>query len=575
MDPNRLFVDKTLFIKAFLDHSNPVLLITRPRRWGKTLTLSMLQHFLSPTVQNMPTKALFESLKIGAFLQGDNAYTRVQGCSPVISVTFKNLKGETIEGTLNQIQNIIATLYSQYGYLLTALEKEESIFGYDHPTIFKRAIDIFKQLSDGTANLALLKDSLRFLSELLYKYHHKKVFILIDEYDNAMNNAFDQPLLLKSLTDFFGGLLGACLKDNDYLAKGLITGILRLAKANIFSGLNNPTEVTVLDEEFSSYYGFTEEETNELFQKTGIPKSAEIKKWYNGYWIAKETIYNPWSIMQCIDHKGLIDSYWVDTSNPAMIRDLLINKTPYAYKQIVRNLLKEKETVLDTDLKKHVSLDDINTQPQILWSLLLHTGYLTLATPEDKRHVRLPNQEIRQLLQEYIDTWFIVSPLFSDAANALLMGDLEKFEFILRDILSNSAYSARIFSAGSNHAAALSNTQRTKEFLYQFLIMTELKCINLGSSHYEAFAELEGVSLRKTRPDCIILNHAQKLCIVIELKVAFKKNENLKDLSVHAVNQINQNHYGKTYQERGYHLLKVGIAFQGTDFEMVVEDSIS
>ncbi|MGD0466289.1 MAG: AAA family ATPase [Gammaproteobacteria bacterium] len=559
MDPNKLFMDKTLFIKDFLDSSGKVLLITRPRRWGKTLALSMLQHFLSKEVDGLPTKDLFSNLKIQQFLKTDSKYTKYFGTYPVIFVSFKDLKGQDYDSINAQIKGTIAELYREHRNLIKTknVEPEE--------------IRIYERILNKEGDDNDLSSSLKFLSELLYKHYGKNVFILIDEYDNAINNFFNKPEILEKLTDFFSNLFSSCLKGNKYLEKGLVTGILRVAKANIFSGLNNLEEYTTLDPEFTEHYGFTESEVGILLDRVNIKNKQEIKNWYNGYIMGGNTLYNPWSIMRCISRKGNLDKYWADSGNPQIIEDLIINKSSLEDKQKIRDLIKYKEALLKTDLKKQVSFDDLQYQPYILWSLLIHTGYLTLVKENDKRHVKLPNQEIVLLIKDYVDNWFVAEPFLSKLANSLLAGDFMKFEEALKTVFGDPAYSARIFSGGGR-AANMPAVERTKEFVYQFLIMTELRCVNLTSnSEYEVFAEIEDISLGKTRPDVLVLNHKQKLCIVVEIKSSVKPNEDLKKLAGVALAQIARNQYGKKYQEQGYRILPLGISFKGDNFELSYE----
>ncbi len=571
-DLNRLFVDKTLFIKDFLDHSNDVVLITRPRRWGKSSALSMLQHFFSKEVECQPTARLFENLKIAKYLSDPN-YNKYQGNHPVILVTFKDLKGNSFEEFKQEIAGVIAKLYREHDYLLDALKKQIK-FSFNTEETYESYKNEFITILEKKSNFSELKKSLQTLSLLLRQYYSKKVFILIDEYDNAINNSFDNPEILKELTEFFSSLFSSCLKENeDNLEKGLITGILRVAKANIFSGLNNPTEETILDYRFSEHYGFTETEVNDLLSKTSISNKQEIKTWYNGYIVGNNTVYNPWSIVQCIAHNGDLEPYWANSANPKIIRDLLINKTTYKYKQKIRDLIKNKQATLLSELEKYVSYEDLQSQPEILWSLLAHTGYLTVVDSQNKMQVKLPNQEVIILLKKYIDNWFTANAVLSDAANSLLVGDFIKFEEALKEIFGDPAYSARIFSDGGRFANS-QESQRLKERVYQFLIMTELRCVNLtDKSDYEVFAELENVSLGKTRPDVLILNHNHEpnLCIVIEIKSSVKPNEDLKKLAGVALAQIARNQYGKTYQEQGYHILPLGIAFKGDNFELSYE----
>lgn len=558
VDPNKLFVDKTLFIKNFLDSSGKVLLITRPRRWGKTLALSMLQHFLSKEVDGLPTKDLFNNLKITK-LELETKYKIHQGQYPVIFVSFKDLKSGDYADLQTAIIDIIAELYNEHSEFILKQK------------LTKVDCDKFERVLDSKCSYGELLKSIKFLSKLLCKYYGKKVFILIDEYDNAINNAFDNPELLKKLTDFFSDLFGSCLKGNKYLEKGLVTGILRVAKANIFSGLNNLEEYTVLDPEFTEHYGFTEVEVNSLLDRSGISNKKEIKAWYNGYIMGKYTLYNPWSIMRCIGRKGYLDKYWVNSGNPKIIEDLIINKSSLEDKQKIRDLIKYKEALLKIDLKKQVSFDDLQYQPYILWSLLIHTGYLTLVKESDKRHIKIPNQEVALLVKDYVDNWFIVESFLSKTANSLLMGDFISFEDSLKKIFGDPAYSARIFSGGGR-AANTPETEKTKEFVYQFLIMTELRCVNIAdNADYEVFAEIDDVSIGKTRPDVLVINHKKKLCIVVEIKSAMQPKEDLKKLANVALTQITKNQYGKKYQEQGYKILPLGLAFKGDKFELSYE----
>ncbi len=572
-DLNRLFVDKTLLIKDFLDHRNDVVLITRPRRWGKSSALSMLQHFLSKEVDELPTERLFTNLKISTYLSDIN-YKKYQGTHPVILVTFKDLSSDNFKSIEDKIKDRISVLYKQYGYVLQALICMDPVFKYEAESLYKADIAQFERIINKQQDQGETESALKFLSKLLRHYHGKRVFILIDEYDNAINDSFDKPEILEKLTVFFSNLFGACLKDNDSnLEKGLVTGILRVAKANIFSGLNNLTEETILDDRFSEHYGFNEKEVNELLNKSEIlnKDKKEIKAWYNGYRVGNTTLYNPWSIMQCIDHNGDLEPYWANSANPKIIRDLLINKTTYKYKQKIRDLIKHKQATLSSELEKYVSYEDLQFQPEILWSLLAHTGYLTLAGGQNKMQVKLPNQEVTLLIKKYIDNWFTANSIFSDAANSLLIGDFSKFDEALKEIFSDPAYSARIFS-DVGRSANSPESNRLKERVYQFLIMTELRSVNLTSNaDYEVFTELENVSLGKTRPDVLVLNHKLKLCIVVEIKSSMKPHEDLSKLAEAAIMQIDRNKYGKKYQEQGYQMLYSGLAFKGDNFELTYE----
>ncbi len=626
-----LFVDKSLFIQSIIDSQTDPILITRPRRWGKTINMNMLFYFFvhANQLEGMGKSAefikqcndLFTDLNI--FTKNVDAklakmYMRQY---PAIFISFAGSvddsnKEDITKPDWDKIKGLIigriAELFAEFNYLAQDLKKkidekfnqalDQKIAEYkkrfsvanlsdvERIKIYEEAVqsqiavqsifseqknlEKFDRISRGKPkDDAELSDSVNFLAKLLNKFHAKPVYIFIDEYDSLINKYFNQKEILDELTATFSGIFSSFAKPtgmiNDHIQKVVFTGILRVAKANIFSGLNNLAEETILDYKFSEYYGFTEKEVNELLDQAGILNKQEIKSWYNGYIVGNNTVYNPWSIMQCIDHAGSLEPYWVGTANPQMLKDILINKSSREDKQKIRNLIKYQEAILDTDLKKQVSFDDLQNNPGIVWSLLIHTGYLTLITMNDKRQVRLPNKEVALLIKDYVDNWFTEQSFLSKTANSLLTGDFIKFEEALKEIFGDPAYSARIFSGGGRVKALAVET--AKEFMYQFLIMTELRCINLvGNSEYEVFAEIEDVSIGKTRPDLLVVNHKQHLCVVGEIKVAFKATEDLKTLATQgALAQIDRNQYGKMYQEKyGYKILKLGIAFRGDNFEL-------
>ncbi|MEL6152559.1 MAG: AAA family ATPase, partial [Bacteroidota bacterium] len=334
---SQCFVDKSLFIKEFLEDSGEVALITRPRRWGKSLNMNMLGRFLAIEVDRHGTPiAPEDSLNRKLFAGGEVVHEEekkqlnplkiatqerlmraYQGKFPVISLGLKEVKGDSYEEIEESLKDQIAELYDQYVYLKdqTWLTENQSSKLDNH---LKNKL-----------NTAALKGSLRFLSELLHKHFGQPVYILIDEYDTPINSAYLQlqqtdPEAFQKVLELFRGLLGAALKSNKCLKKGLVTGILRIAKANIFSDLNNLTEYTLLDDEFATSYGFTQAEVDGLLAQTAISTSREeIRHWYNGYTFGGEVIYNPWSIMSCLAKKGKLDHYWIDSGGMALIDAVL------------------------------------------------------------------------------------------------------------------------------------------------------------------------------------------------------------------------------------------------------------
>ena len=328
-----IFVDKSMFIKEFLEASSgKVVLITRPRRWGKSLNMDMLKRFLSIEVdeQGAPIpqeESLNRKLFVGGEVKLDLGETKLlkplkishdpasmkyQGKFPVISLGLKEVTGSSYQEIEDNLKKQIAMLYDQYVYL------------QDQAWLTNNQRNQLATYLDGPILAADLKVSLQFLSKLLYKHFGKPVYILIDEYDAPINHAYrefgettkkgEQNKEFEKVLQLFRGLLGAAFKSNPYLARGFLTGILRIAKASLLSELNNLREYTLLDKRFITSYGFREQEVEELLDKTQIATNREeIRRWYNGYHFRGQTLYNPFSIMCCLSNKGECAPYWLDS----------------------------------------------------------------------------------------------------------------------------------------------------------------------------------------------------------------------------------------------------------------------
>ena len=416
-----VFVDKTLFIKEFLESVCKVSLITRPRRWGKSLNVDMLKCFLSietdpegnpiPQAQSSTYKLFaggqvardFEGTRQLQPLQISNypALMEQQGQHPVISIGFKDVDGSSYQHAEAQTRMQISELYVQHRYLKQYARAESTVLEEGQKAKLQRYFTSKCTQED-------VKDGLRFLSQLLSKHFGKKVYILIDEYDTPINNAYlereKRPEDSLEVVKLFQSLLGAALKDNPYLQQGLVTGILRIAKASFFSGLNNAGEYTLLDETFSTAYGFTQEEVNELLHKVPVDTPAqEIQEWYNGYKFSEgTTLYNPWSIMCCLGRKGKIAPYWLDSGGTSLIDSVLRSDE---MQQDLQALV-ARETITSR-IKRHISFDDIST-PLGLRSLLLFGGYLNAHAVTGKRDsykLSIPNYEVRHIYEERLVEW--------------------------------------------------------------------------------------------------------------------------------------------------------------------------
>ncbi|MCC8483610.1 MAG: AAA family ATPase, partial [Rickettsia endosymbiont of Labidopullus appendiculatus] len=338
-----VFVDKSLMIKELLKDSGRVILITRPRRWGKSLNMNMLQKFFEIEVdQNgvpLPTEdrvnhILFTGGEIDLGIKGKrtleplkingNEYAMAQqGNYPVILLNLKDVKGGSYQEIEAKIQIQIIKLFEQHRYLEQYCQGNTKLLS----SIQKKQLEKY---FSGNINKLDIETSLCFLSELLFKHFGQKVYILIDEYDTPINSAYiefgDKLKEFDDVLKIFRGMFGSSLKTNSCVEKGVITGILRVAKANLFSDLNNVSEYTLLDEEFSKFYGFTQAEVDELLTKVPTATNPEqIKNWYNGYSFGGKIIYNPWSIMQCLAHKGKLDHYWLDSGGTGLIDKTLLS----------------------------------------------------------------------------------------------------------------------------------------------------------------------------------------------------------------------------------------------------------
>jgi hypothetical protein len=338
-----VFVDKSLMIKELLEDSGKVILITRPRRWGKSLNMDMIKKFFEIEVDQdgkplAQEKRVNHKLFTGGIVDLGFDETKKlqplkisihkniikrQGQFPVIYINFKEVKGSNYKEIVSSIIDQIIELYERFNYLEQYTQEGSKSLSIPQKVKLKNYLS-------GDINTNYLKNSLKFLSQILYKHFKQRVYILIDEYDTPTNNAylelghkkkeFDQILKL------FRGILGSSLKTNPYLEKGVITGILRIAKANLFSDLNNVTEYTLLDKKFAKFYGFIQAEVDELLTKVPTIINIEpIKDWYNGYTFGGEIIYNPWSIMQCLASSGELDHYWLDSGGTGLVDKALLS----------------------------------------------------------------------------------------------------------------------------------------------------------------------------------------------------------------------------------------------------------
>ena len=420
IDYDYYYFDKTKFIEKILEERSKAKLFTRPRRFGKTLNMSMLKYFFD--VENKEeNKKLFEGLNISK-----SEYFNKQGEFPVISISFKDYNEKKWESGFREVKGIIERLYTKYKYLTEKMDEIE--------------VEKFNSIRR-TLDLADWKNSLLNLSKYLYEYYGKKVIVLIDEYDQPIINSYINGYYNETI-DFFKSFYGSVLKDNEYLEMSIITGILRVAKENIFSGLNNLEVHTILDSEFTEYFGIMEDEVEEALKDFSLEYELEdVQKWYNGYLFGDTKVYNPWSIINFLK-RGKLKAYWVNTSGNGLIK-LYLQKLKDEIFDDFSKLLEEKSIV--KRINDNMTFQNLEENfSKNIWNLFFHSGYLTLTKEYDMMKksvsIKIPNREILEMFSEmFIEVYFRDTDNFLDMTEALRNGDVEKFKFELRKILLENA----------------------------------------------------------------------------------------------------------------------------------------
>ena len=384
---NCYYIDKTKWIGEILEDKSKIKLFTRPRRFGKTLNMSMLKYFFN--VENKEkNKKLFGGLDIEK-----SEYMSEQGQYPVIFISLKSIKAKTWEEAIQEIRLLVLELFSEYKYLLEDLDE------YDLPR--------FKKYLLGNADFSELKNALLFLTRILFQKYKKEVILLIDEYDSPLISAYEYHYYSDAIA-FFKVFYGEALKTNQYLKMGVMTGIIRVIKAGIFSDLNNLNVYSILENEYSEFFGFNQDEVEETLEYFDVKYELfDVKAWYDGYKFGDSDVYNPWSILKFLKSKK-IGSHWIDTSGNFLINQILKNTDS----EIMETLeaLFNGETV-EENISGNSDLSSLLGQEEI-WELLLFSGYLTIDEKigeyyEDVYSLRLPNREVREFFRKkFIDVNF-------------------------------------------------------------------------------------------------------------------------------------------------------------------------
>ena len=546
IEKNYYYFDKTKFIENILEDGSQVKLFTRPRRFGKTLNMSMLKYFFD--VKNKDeNRKLFEGLNISK-----SEYFDMQGNFPVISVSFKKYQEKDWKNGFDMIKDIISGLYDEFEFVKEKLSTRKK----------KKFDSILME----EANLANWKNSLADLSNYLYDFYGKKVIVLIDEYDQPIINSYIEGYYDETI-DFFKSFYGSVLKDNEYLEMGVMTGILRVAKENIFSGLNNIKVHSILNERFTEYFGVLENEVETSLKDFGLEYDlSDVQKWYNGYLFGETKVYNPWSIINFLDEKKL-GAYWVNTSENSLIK-LYLQKMKKEIFDDFSKLLNEEN--ISKIINDNVTFGNLEANfEKNFWNLFFHSGYLTLAEKYDAMKkvvsVKIPNKEILEMFSDmFIEVYFKNTGIFWDMTDALTNGDISNFKKYLKEILLENA---GIFDVSGTY----------KEQFYHGLM---LGLILILKNEYEItsnnFAGKGRYDLL-LKPKNILEG---KEGIIIELKI-INGTENLNNDKIHeklekecelALNQIDEKGYSSVLKNAGIEkVLKIGIAFLGKEFEVKFE----
>ena len=538
---NCFYIDKTDFIKEWWDSQDDVTLITRPRRFGKTLNMSMVECFFS--VKYAKRLDLFEGLSI----EKNAGLRKLQGTYPVLFLSFAAVKTNTYENARRQICSLIASLYDENMYLLngdTLNEREK-----------KRFQAVTPEMNDADAVMALQN-----LCLFLSKYYGKKVIVLLDEYDTPLQESYAYGYW-RELTAFTRSLFNATFKTNPYLERAIMTGITRVSKESIFSDLNNLEVITTTSEKYATSFGFTESEVFTALDEAGMSDQCDVvKKWYDGFVFGgKKDIYNPWSITNFLD-KRKIDIYWANTSSNSLIGHL-IQRGNSAIKEAMEDLLSGKELV--TEIDEQIVFDQLDDNMTAIWSLLLSSGYLKInqapkdaAASNQNYHLSLTNHEVDVMFRRMIDGWFKkYTPNYNAFVKALLADDVRAMNhYINRIALETFSF----FDTGKGPSASA----EPERFYHGFVLglLVDLQDRYYLKSNWESGFGRYDVLLEPKNP-------GKDNAVILEFKVrSTRKEKSLEETAQSAITQIRERKYSEELRMKGItedQIKEYGFAFEG------------
>ncbi len=544
------FVDKTLLIKDLLDNKAAVNLFTRPRRFGKTLNMSMLQYYFEDrrdefTGEKIDNSYLFEGLNI----KGESEkYTKYIGKYPVINLSLKSAKQRSLDLAFQCIREEISNEFKRHKYIIES-------------DVLKAEKEHFMKIVNNDKDISLYITALKFLSDCLNKYHNEKVIILIDEYDVPLENAFFEGFY-KEMIGFIRSLFESALKTNSSLEFSVITGCLRISKESIFTGLNNLKIISILDDRYAEHFGFTDDEVIKICEDYNMEQKYEtIKQWFNGYIFGETNVYNPWSVMQYVDDlkaniNRLPKSYWANTSSNSIVKSL-IERADDITKCEIEALIEGK--TIEKPVHEDITYDDVYDNLDNLWNFMFFTGYFKKIsermdenTQENFVELAIPNLEVKYIFRTKILKWFNEQIKLYDMTkmfNAIVNKEPELFEVELNNLLLDT----------------ISFNDAYENFYHGFLagVLSNMKGYIVKSNR-------EGGT---GRSDLFIKSVSRRgIAIVIEFKIA-NDIDDLEKKADEAIEQIEDRKYEMELRSEGYkNIFKYGIAFYKKDCLVKIKD---